>query len=77
MTPCPLHDITNTAFSPFMADEEVFGAIENPWSIMADYRRNTPVSSGSYGAAFGAPTDPAASQDQAVQGAIVASAPRG
>jgi cytochrome P450 len=60
MKPCPLNDITNTAFSPFMADEEVFGAIENPWPIMAEYRRTTPVSSGSYSAAFGAPSDPAA-----------------
>lgn len=60
MTLCPLHDITNTAFSPFMADEEVFGAIENPWPIMAEYRRTAPVSPGSYSAAFDAPSDPAA-----------------
>ena len=60
MPRCPLHDISNTAFSPFMADEEVFGAIENPWPIMAEYRRTAPVSSGSYSAAFGAPSDPAA-----------------
>jgi len=60
MTRCPLHDISNTAFSPFMADEEVFGAIENPWPIMAEFRRTTPVSTGSYSAAFGAPSDPAA-----------------
>ena len=60
MKPCPLHDITNTEFSPFMADEEVFGGIENPWPIMAEFRRKSPVSSGSYAAAFGAPSDPAA-----------------
>jgi len=60
MTRCPLHDISNTAFSPFMADEEVFGAIENPWPIMAEHRRAAPVSPGSYSAAFGAPSDPAA-----------------
>ena len=60
MTTCPLHDIANTAFNPFMADEEVFGDIENPWPIMAEYRRNAPVSSGSYSAAFGAQSDPAA-----------------
>lgn len=60
MKPCPLHDITNTEFSPFMADEEVFGGIENPWPIMAEYRRKSPVSSGSYAAAFDAPSDPAA-----------------
>ena len=60
MTRCPLHDISNTAFSPFMADEEVFGAMEDPWPIMAEYRRTAPVSTGSYSAAFGAPSDPAA-----------------
>ena len=60
MTPCPLHDIANAAFSPFMADEEVFGAIENPWPIMAEHRRSSPVSAGSYSAAFGAASDPAA-----------------
>jgi cytochrome P450 len=60
MASCPLHDISNAAFSPFLADEEVFGAIENPWPIMAEYRRTAPVSPGSYSAAFGAPSDPAA-----------------
>ena len=60
METCTLHDIANTAFSPFMADEEVFGAIENPWPIMAEHRRSAPVSQGSYTATFGAPSDPAA-----------------
>lgn len=60
MKPCLLHDIANTAFSPFMADEEVFGAIADPWPIMAERRRTMPVSPGHYGAAFGAPADPAA-----------------
>jgi cytochrome P450 len=60
MPECVLHDISNRAFSPFMADEEVFGAIEDPWPIMAEYRRSAPVSAGSYYAAFGAASDPAA-----------------
>lgn len=60
MRECRLRDVSNTAFDPFLADELVFGAIENPWPIMAEHRRSTPISTGSYSSAFGAPDDPAA-----------------
>lgn len=60
MAQCRLHDVSDTAFDPFLADEEVFGSIENPWPIMADFRRNSPVTAGSYASAFGAPDDPSA-----------------
>lgn len=57
---CLLQDIGNAGFDPFLADEEVFGAQENPWPVMAAHRRAAPVSRGSYSAAFSAPSDPAA-----------------
>ena len=60
MASCALRDISDRSFNPFMADEEVFGTIENPWPIMGRYRRDSPVSEGHYGAAFGAASDPAA-----------------
>ena len=59
MKPCRLHDIANTKFSPFMADGEAFGAIENRWPVMGRYRRSAPVSPGHYGADFGVGRDPA------------------
>jgi cytochrome P450 len=53
-----LKDISNPDFDPIVADEIAFGAIENPWPIMAEFRRTSPVSVGSYGSVFGAPPDP-------------------
>ncbi len=58
MTVCALRDIQDTGFNPFLSDEQVFGSIENPWPIVAEYRRASPISVGSYGSVFGAPPDP-------------------
>jgi cytochrome P450 len=60
MDDCRLKDVSNPAFDPFLADEEVFGTIVDPWPLMAEYRRNAPVSVGSYAEAFGGLPDPAA-----------------
>jgi cytochrome P450 len=60
LSECRLSDLSNPAFDPFLSDEHVFGSIADPWREAAKYRRRSPVSRGSYGAAFGAPADPAA-----------------
>src|SRR5438105_9754998 len=53
-----LKDISNRGFDPHVADEIAFGAIENPWPVMAAYRRNSPITPGEYRTFFGATPDP-------------------
>jgi cytochrome P450 len=53
-----LKDISNRDFDPHVADEIAFGSIENPWPIMAEHRRKSPITPGEYRTFFGADPDP-------------------
>ena len=55
---CVLKDLADPAFDPHIADDVAFGAIEDPWPIMADYRRTSPVCEGEYRTFFGGGGDP-------------------
>ena len=55
---CELKDLANPAFDPHIADDVAFGAIENPWPVIADFRRKSPVCEGEYRTFFGGGGDP-------------------
>jgi hypothetical protein len=55
---CELKDLANPAFDPHIADDVAFGAIENPWPVIADFRRKAPVCEGEYRTFFGGGGDP-------------------
>ena len=59
MTAHRLRDLSDSSFNPFMDEDIAFGSIEDPWPIMADLRRRSPVMPGEYRTFFGAQADPA------------------
>ena len=59
MTAHRLSDLRDSSFNPFMDEDLAFGTIEDPWPIMAELRRRSPVMPGEYRMFFGADSDPA------------------
>ena len=43
-----IEDLSDQAFNPYLADEVVFGDIEDPYAVIAGIRAEGPVVPGSY-----------------------------
>jgi cytochrome P450 len=54
-----IQDLSDPTFDPVFADEVIFGDIEDPYSILADLRRQSPVVQADFREVMGVPVNPA------------------
>jgi cytochrome P450 len=52
----PIEDLDDPTFDPLLADEIMFGDMEDPYSRLAELRRQAPVVEGDFRVAMGVPT---------------------